>query len=458
VRSLLKIAERWRWGVPRGWAPRGDSARAARALPTALLLLALVAPSQLSAQQGGSIGDLMPPPPGPAPAVYLLTFTPGSRVYEVWGHNAIWIRDPARGVDLTYNWGVFNFTEEGFIGRLAKGTMLYWMEGVPAEIMIPPYIRDNRTIYVQELNLNLREKSALVDLLVATDTDANRYYLYDYWRDNCSTRVRDALDTVLGGRIRAALEPVPAGVTGRWHARRILSSIPPAYAGMEFALGNPSDEPITEWDEGFLPMELMAHLRKVNVLDESGREVPLVVRELTLFEGTRAPEAAEPPFWLPWFLLGGLLLGGVVVVAARTSGATDDPSRPAGLRLKLAAAFAVAWSLLAGMAGLALGLAWLLTDHWSWFRNENLLQASPVSLALAALLVVGHFARGAGARWVGPTALVVLGLSMLGFLIQPLPGFDQTNGEIIAFALPVHAAVAWLAVQLGRRGPRPRAS
>jgi hypothetical protein len=52
----------------------------------------------------------------------------------------------------------------------------------------------------------------------------------------------------------------------------------------------------------------------------------------------------------------------------------------------------------------------------------------------------------------------VLGLSVLGLVIQPLPGFDQANGEIIAFALPVHAAVAWLALQLGRRGAADRAS
>jgi hypothetical protein len=391
----------------------------------------------------------MPPPAGPGPAVYLLTFSPGSNVAEVWGHNAIWIRDPASGVDVTYNWGMYNFAEPGFIRRLAKGTMMYWMLGVDAERIIPGYIVDNRDIYAQELNLTLREKSALVDLLVATDTDANRYYRYDYYADNCSTRVRDALDQVVGGRIRTTLEPVSAAVTWRWHAQRILRSIPWAYVGMEFALGTPTEGTINEWQETFLPMELMEHLRKVNVLDESGREVPLVAREITVFDGTRAPQASDAPFWLPWFLAAGLLVAGVVVIAARGE---------AGIGVKVAGAVAVGWSLVAGMAGLGLALAWMFTDHTWWYRNENLLQASPFSLVLAALLVVGHFARGSAARWVAPAAFFVLGLSLLGFLVQPLPGFDQTNGEIIAFALPVHAAVAWLALQLGRRGAAQRAA
>jgi hypothetical protein len=404
-----------------------------------LLALALIGARALEAQQ---IGDLMPSPLGTAPAVYLLTFSPGSGVADVWGHNSIWIRDPGSGVDVTYNWGEYSFDEPGFIRRLAKGSMLYWMRGIPAASIIPKYIRDNRTIYAQELNLTLRDKSALVDLLVTTDTDANRFYRYDYYADNCSSRARDALDRVLGGRIRATLEPQPAGVTWRWQARRILQTIPAAYLGMEFALGTPTDHPMNEWQQTFLPMELMTDLRKVNVLDENGREVPLVAREVMVHEGTRPPASTEPPFWLPWFLGAGLLVAGVVLLAGRGR---------EGAGVKLASAVAVGWSLLTGLAGLGLALAWLFTDHTWWYRNENLLQASPFSLVLAALLAVGHFGRGSAARWVAPAALFVLGLSLLGFLIQPLAGFDQVNGEIIALAVPVHAAVAWLALELGRR-------
>jgi hypothetical protein len=71
-------------------------------------------------------------------------------------------------------------------------------------------------------------------------------------------------------------------------------------------------------------------------------------------------------------------------------------------------------------------------------------------LGLAALFLVGHVRGGRAARWLGPAALAVLVLAVLGLLVQPLPGFDQSNGEIIALAFPVHAAVAWLAVRFGR--------
>jgi hypothetical protein len=95
-------------------------------------------------------------------------------------------------------------------------------------------------------------------------------------------------------------------------------------------------------------------------------------------------------------------------------------------------------------------LAWLFTDHTFWYWNENLLQASPLSLVAAAGLLGGLLRRRWAAKWVVPAALGALALSALGFLLQPLPGLDQTNGEIIAAALPVHLAVAWVALRLRR--------
>jgi hypothetical protein len=434
-----------------------------RAFAVAAILSAIPA-SDVGAQDVPSRDTLQSTPPvdtvAPSgfaePSVYLLTFGPGSRVYEVWGHNAIWIRDTARGLDATYNWGMFSFDQENFISRLAKGEMLYWMQGIPSDWLFADYIDNNRSIYAQELNLTLAEKAELVDYLLLTDTDANRYYRYDYYRDNCSTRVRDALDRVLGGRIAAALDTVQTGVTWRWQARRILRAMPFAYFGMEFALGNPAEETITEWEEAFLPLSLMRQLRAVTVTDATGREVPLVAGEFTVYEATRAAEPEEPPFWLPWFLLIGMAVGGLVVGAAwpafrsRRVGAQERGRAgrlPGGAGLTLAGMAAVAWSLLVGTAGLLLLLAWLFTDHTFWHRNENLLQANPLSLLLAALLVVGHFG-GTPPRWLRGTALAVLGVSVLGLLLQALPGFDQVNGEIIALALPVHAAVAWLVARL----------
>ena len=55
-----------------------------------------------------------------SPAVSLLTCSPGSEVYEIYGHTAIRVVD-ARGIDVVYNFGMFSFDEPGFVYRFVKG-------------------------------------------------------------------------------------------------------------------------------------------------------------------------------------------------------------------------------------------------------------------------------------------------------------------------------------------------
>jgi Domain of unknown function (DUF4105) len=71
-------------------------------------------------------------PPGSELTVYLMTMGPGKRVWERFGHNAIWIHDPVRGTDQTYNYGLFDLRQENFLLRFIQGRMWYWMQGFPA--------------------------------------------------------------------------------------------------------------------------------------------------------------------------------------------------------------------------------------------------------------------------------------------------------------------------------------
>jgi len=440
-----RSSPRWERHGVRGRLSSLRTARLRAAIPALLPIgcaLLLAAAPPLAAQ----VGDTLPGGSGESLSVVLLTVGPGEAIWEKFGHNAIWIRDPGTGTDVAYNWGMFEFAAEDFLPRLVKGEMLYWMAGYDAGATIAAYERARRDVYAQELFLTPGQKLELVRLLRETDTDQNRFYAYDYYLDNCSTRVRDALDQVLGGRVRAALGGLETELTWRDHARRILRTTLWAYLGMELALGSPTDRTITAWEEAFLPLRLMDRLRAVEVPDGSGGEVPLVVREVQLVDGGRPPTPDKPPSWMGWFLVAGALGGLLMALPAWTS--------PQGARGGLgrgAAVLAAGWSLVAGMAGLLLLLAWLFTDHTFWFRNENLLQTSPLSLLLVPALAASALGRPLP-RWGSVVAGGVLGLSLLGFLAQALPGLDQVNGEIIAFALPMHLAVAWLALHARRHG------
>ena len=401
--------------------PRFRPGRRLAALAGVAALLA--APGAASSQEPGA-------EPGSELRVYLLTMGPGDAIWEKFGHNAIWISDAARGTDLAYNYGMFDFAEPGFLQRFLAGSMRYWMEPFDGPASTRHYAAQNRSVWLQELNLRPALRLALRDFLEWNARPENRYYEYDYYRDNCSTRVRDALDRVLDGALRARLSERFDGSTYRSHSLRLTADGFAAYTGILLGLGPFTDRPISAWDESFIPMELREHARNVSVVGPDGAEAPLVLSETTLFESSREPPPETPPDRTLLYLGIGLALGALLATLGR-AGSRRRATRTPFLAL------AAGWSLLAGTLGLVLAFLWAFTGHVSTYGNENVLQLSPLSVALGILL----FTRARRAPPAAYLAAAVLALSVLGFLLQLLPGFDQVNGGIIALALLAHAGV-----------------
>lgn len=381
--------------------------------------------------------------PGAGIRIYLLTMGPGDAVWEKFGHNALWIRDPARGIDLAYNWGLFDFNEADFIPRFLRGSMRYWMEGIPAEPMIAFYARSDRSVWAQELDLTPAQKLELERFVELNALDENKFYHYDYFLDNCSTRVRDALDRVLGGRIRALTDTIATGTSYRWHTRRLTQEELPIYTGMDLVLGQPGDREISAWAEMFLPMRLRDRIARVTVPGADGVARPLVLGEVQLYAARRAPEASAPANLIPAYLALGVALAALVAGLAI---AADRGGR--GPRVALAVIGSI-WSLVGGLVGLVMILTWTATDHTFMYRNENLLQFTPLSLLLVFLLP-RLFLRDRSPRLAISVAAAAAALSVLGFALQILPSFYQVNGEIIALALPVHVGLAWAALRSAR--------
>ena len=388
--------------------------------------------------------------PGSNLTVYLLTMGPGDQVWEKFGHNAIWIHDAAAGTDIAYHWGLFDFADADFVPRFIQGRMRYSMGAFDMEQTIDAYRQTNRTVWAQHLNLTPAQRQALAEFIAWNVLPENRFYQYDYYRDNCSTRVRDALDRALGGIIKASSGET-SGTTFRFHTSRLTQDEWPVFTGTMIGLGQPVDEPISKWEEMFLPVRMKDRLKEIRVQTPTGSQ-PLVLDERIVFEATRPLEATTIDTGiLPYAIVAAavLILGVFLLVLRRP--------RYGGAGVTTLGA---AWSLVAGVSGSLLAFLWFCTDHLYSYRNENLFHLNPLSLILVALL-----ARLAWKRWRGTperaegarrSALVVAsmiaGLSLLGFLVQVLPVFDQVNGIVIALALPLHLGVVALLLALN---PRP---
>ena len=362
---------------------------------------------------------------------------PGDQVWEKFGHNAIWIHDELTRTDSAYHWGLFDFADKDFVPRFVQGRMRYAMGSFGLAETLQQYRMTNRTVTAQRLNLAPAERQRIQDFVKWNMRPENRYYRYDYFRDNCSTRVRDAIDAALGGAVKRSSVNVASNTTYRFHTSRLTQDDWLVFTGTMMGLGQPTDRRIDAWEEMFLPVRMMDRFRSMRIPTAMGNQ-PLVQEETVLVQSSRAPEDTL----VRRGMFGYLLIACILIVFGAALWLL-------GLR-RGAVAVALVWSIVAGIAGTLLTGLWGFTDHLYSYRNENVLQLNPLSLVVAATLIALLWRRTPSRLAIAAAALVAA-LSIGGFVVQLLPGFDQVNGDVIALALPLHLAVALTLLSLARK-------
>lgn len=366
-----------------------------------------------------------------APRIALVTMAPGETYWERFGHNAILVA-PADGSEPTlYNYGYFDFDEPGFLLRFARGDMRYRLMALPLGEDLAYYREVGRGVDLLWLDIAPERAQQLADFLSWNALPENASYRYDYFSDNCATRVRDALDVALDGALKRQLSGRSHGLTYRDEALRLGAPVAWMALGMHLGMGPFGDRPLSLWQEAFVPMRLRDDLHEV--LTPDGH--PLIVAEQTLNVARLPPEPLEPPRWRSGFVALGLALAAAI----------------AGLRQwrpRATAVLALVWWGMLGLVGLVLAALWGLTSHIAAFANENLLLFNPLCLLLlpGALALARGRAPGRGFHrllW-GVTALAGAAV-----FLKFLPFRVQSNGDWIALVLPLQLLLAY-------HGRRPR--
>ena len=394
------------------------SRRAARAVALLLLLvLAACAPALA------------------APRIGVATMQPGEIFFERFGHNAIVVDDPAAGPALSYNFGFFDPDEPDFHLRFVRGEMRYRLAVLPFAQDLAYYRKVGRGVSIQWLDLDDDAAAAVARRLAWNALPANAGYDYDYFTDNCSTRVRDVLDEALGGDLARRLQGRSRGNTFRSEAVRLARPDPLMALGFDLGLGPASDRPNSLWEDAFVPMQLARFLGEAQRPD--GR--PLVASEEVLLPHRLGPEP-EPRAvaWWPWLAAG-------LALAALAWTQRARPRTVAGAALPL-------W-LLCALAGALMLSLWLGTAHRFAWANHNLLLFNPLCL----LLLPGAW-RVARGRAAGRLFHVVLPVVAVMALLAPfllwMPLQTQRNAHWVALVLPVQLALAAVFLH-HRRRPRP---
>ena len=363
--------------------------------------------------------------------VGVATMLPGEIFWERFGHDAIVVDDPAQGPPLSYNFGFFNLDESGFFGRFIRGEMEYQLVALPLSEDMRYYQETGRGVSIQWLDLDDQQARQLASALAENAKPENARYRYDYFTDNCATRVRDALDRALGGTLRKQLESRSLGNTYRSESVRLASPALWMGLGFDVGLGPYADRPLSRWEDAFVPMQLADGLRQARRAD--GRK--LVLREETLLPHRIAPEPLpQPQRWWPW-LLAGIAVSAAVGLLERVT-----PRHALWVALPF-------WTLCTLLGALMLFI-WVFTVHRAGWSNHNLLLFNPLCLLLwpGAIRMLRGRDPGRGFRLL--LAAIAFAAALSAFLLW-LPVQPQRNAPWISLLLPVHVALWWL---LGRAG------
>jgi hypothetical protein len=212
----------------------------------------------------------------PGADIYLLTCGPGTETYSVYGHSALRIVIPEKNSDVVYNWGVFDFATPHFVWKFAKGRLDYSLGISSFDTFLRDYFLDGRWVVSQKLNLETADIKKLFQLIAENLKPENLAYRYDFFYDDCSTRIRDLIEKAVGENLifppAEAKKDMP---TFRYLTGEYEKVIPWTKAGIDLIMGSPGDKKASFRDRMFLPIELKNGLSEL-LIRRNGKMIPLL--------------------------------------------------------------------------------------------------------------------------------------------------------------------------------------
>ncbi|MFW6088589.1 MAG: DUF4105 domain-containing protein, partial [Gemmatimonadota bacterium] len=421
--------------VPGSFRRMSSSRRALSVVLSLMLLAGLAAGRETDA---AARQELALPTLSDSVRVSLISILPGSKVYSVFGHSALRIHDPRLGVDRAYNFGTFDFGDApldvaSFVARFTYGDLNYRLAVQDPPALVRSYWEhEGRASVEQTLDVTRAEAQELFERLEVNALPENRYYQYDFFFDNCATRLLDVLEAVLGDRL--AFEAPPPGRSFRQLLDPYLVGTRWVDLGMDLGLGLPADREATAREATFLPEHLMDYFAvgRVDRGDESGAR-PLVRRTETLTGPAAAPWKPEAD--APWPEIAGWALLAAGVFVTMRDARTGRRTRPVADGLFFGTL---------GVAGLAVTFLWFVSLHDVTDLNFNLVWALPTHVAIAVVLARGRAMGGAAGRRAGfylAATAALAGLLLLGMPLWP----QELPGALVPLLLLIVARAGWLA-------------
>ncbi len=388
---------------------------------------------------------------------YLITVDVGNHIWDNFGHTALRVVDRENDSDLVFNWGMFD-TSVGnvtFATNFLRGIVDYQLGVSPPGWELGRYEREQRTVWQDRLNLTNEQKATLYRRLAWNLREENIVYSYQYFFDNCTTRVRDYLNEALGGRLESQ-NRAPVQRTFRDEVMSHYASVPYVALGLDVLMNERIDRRMSQWEEMFLPARLRQELlRFQSDVTDSGQSQLMLTDSSVVIE-FQPPPAGPDPYY---FAAVVLLLPAIVlffqmqrIPLASFSSQTGFTLRSPGLTYRLLGLVVGVLALCSGLFGLVMTFAWLESGHLDLHNNLNLLLFWPTDLigfvyAMGWLLLGKSCAVKKTYHKIIVAYLLCHLIAILAYAFLFLTGIaGQQVGSLLLYVVPallVFAPVVW---------------
>lgn len=316
---------------------------------------------------------------------YLITVDVGDKVWDNFGHTALRVFDENTNTDLVFNWGLFRIDggPVTFAYNFFKGIMNYELGTQSPNQEFAMYRSQERSIWQDRINLSNPQKEILLRRLLWNMQPENIVYPYNYFFDNCTTRVRDYLDEALSGRLATAYSGDSAS-TFRDEVQGHYESVAVIGFSLDVLMNSNIDRTMTEWEEMFLPLRLRDKLYAVESdVAENGVRMKLLSdpQQITSFP---APTVESDPYWIASVVLIAPVLFLLLMLKKIPMSYFATHSRIglklAGLNFRILGLLGILTALFSGIYGLLMLGSWFISDHLDLHHNVNLLLFWPTDL------------------------------------------------------------------------------